>query len=163
MPTERMKKAFKDLDTIHEETGTELEELREAIEDVESIHEDHVQEMEEDKEFLEDLKSLFKEIRAVRKIEEHMAEEVEHYGEGDLSKKEFKQKFVKDEEKLEEVINQIRTEFEEIVRVLNEEERMTRRDEQIEQATNRLVNQLTNEEGKMENAHREVKSLVSGE
>lgn len=162
MPTERMRQAANALDKIDEETGLEMQELRGAIEEVEQIHEDHMEELEADKHFINDLKTLFKEIRAIRQITHHMEQEVQHYGNGDMSKQEFKQAFIRDEEKLEEIVGEVRTELEEIVRILSEEERLTNKDLDVEDATENLVRALNDEEAKLEEAHGRVRDIVSG-
>lgn len=163
MPTDRIRAAAQDLDKINKETGLEMQELKSAIEEVEEIHQEHMQEMKLDEEFISDLKTLFKEIKAIRQIEHHMQQEVKHYGEGDMSKQEFKQAFIKDEHKLENVVHEVQTELEEMVRILSNEERLTNKDLDIEDATENLVRELNNEEQKLENAHGELKQLISSE
>lgn len=163
MPTERIREAGKDLDLIEEETGLELEELKGAIEEVHEIHQEHMKEMKLDEQFINDLKTLFKEIRAIRQITHHMKQEIQHYGQGDMTKQEFKQAFIRDEERLDEIVEEVRTELEEVVRILSSEERLTNRDLDIEDATENLVRELNNEEQKLEQAHGEVRELVSSE
>lgn len=163
MPTDRIREAAQDLDKIDQETGLEMQELKGAIEEVEEIHQEHMQEVKLDQEFINDLKTLFKEIKAIRQIEHHMQQEVQHYGNGDMSKQEFKQAFIQDEGKLENVVQQVRTELEEMVRVLSNEERLTNKDLDIEDATEDLVRELNNEEGKLEQAHSQIKELISTE
>ena len=160
MPSKRVRQAAKDLDKINQETDIELRELNEAINEVETLHEEHVEEMELDKIFIEDLKKLFKEIKAVRQIEHHMRQEVEEYGRGNMSQKEFKQRFVNDEEKFVQVVKEIRTELEEMIRVLSQEERLTNKDLDIEGATENLVRELSHEEGKLEETHEHIEELV---
>ena len=163
MPTDRIRSAAKGLQTMEEETGIELEELHDAIEEVQQIHNEHMQEMELDQQFINDLKTLFKEIKAIRQIDHHMLQEVKHYENGDMSKQEFKQAFIHDEQKLEEVVGEVRTELEETVRILSNEERLTNKDLNIEDATQNLVRELNNEEQKLEEAHSRVNELVTGE
>lgn len=163
MPTDRMRAAANDLEKIDKETGLELRDLKESIEEVESIHQEHMKEMKLDGQFIDDLKKLFKEIKAIRQIDHHMQQEVQEYGNGNMSKQEFKQAFVKDEKKLEDIVQQIRTELEETVRILSNEERLTNRDLDIEDAAENLVRELNQEEEKLENAQGEVKKLVAEE
>ncbi len=137
-----------------------MNELHEAIDEVETIHQEHMKEMKLDEEFIQDLKTLYKEIRAVRKIEQHMKEEVKHYENGDMSEKDFKKMFVKDEKKFEEVVQEVREELEEMVRILSNEERLTNKDLEIEDATQDLVRELNGEEEKLEEAHSELKEVV---
>jgi hypothetical protein len=160
MPTERMKAAVNDLNKIQNETEVEMNELHEAIDDVETIHQEHMKEMKLDEEFINDLKTLYKEIRAVRKIEQHMKEEVKHYENGDMSEKDFKKMFVKDENKFEKVVQDVRGELEDMVTVLSNEERLTNKDLEIEDATQDLVRKLNGEEEKLEEAHSELKEVV---
>lgn len=163
MPTDRIREAAQDLEKIDQETGLEMQELRGAIEEVEEIHREHMQEMKLDKQFINDLKTLFKEIKAIRQLEHHMQQEVQHYGHGDMTKQEFKKAFIQDEGKLENVVQEVRTELEEMVRVLSNEERLTNQDLDIEDATEDLVRELNSEEEKLEQAHSQVKELISAE
>lgn len=163
MPTDRIKNAAKGLKKIDKETGLEMKELESAIGEVEDIHNEHKKEIKLDEEFINDLKKLFKEIKAIRQIEHHMQKEVKHYGKGDMSKKDFKKAFVKDEGKFEDIVQEVRTELEEMVRILSNEERLTNKDLDIEDATENLVRELNNEEQKLEHSHEKLKELISEE
>jgi|GEM_PF-1776369 len=163
MPTDRMRSAAKGLQTIEDETGVELGELEEAIEEVQEIHNEHMQEMKLDQEFINDLKRLFKEIKAIRQIDHHMLQEIQHYENGDMSKEEFREAYIQDEQRLEEIVGEVRTELEETVRILSNEERLTNKDLNIEDATQNLVRELNNEEQKLEQAHNRVNELITGQ
>ena len=163
MPTDRMRSAAKGLQTIEDETGVELGELEEAIEEVQEIHNEHMQEMKLDQEFINDLKRLFKEIKAIRQIDHHMLQEIQHYENGDMSKEEFREAYIQDEQRLEEIVGEVRTELEETVRILSNEERLTNKDLNIEDATQNLVRELNDEEQKLEQAHERVNELITGE
>jgi len=163
MPTDRMRSAAKGLQTIEDETGVELGELEEAIEEVQEIHNEHMQEMKLDQEFINDLKRLFKEIKAIRQIDHHMLQEIQHYENGDMSKEEFREAYIQDEQRLEEIVGEVRTELEETVRILSNEERLTNKDLNIEDATQNLVRELNNEEQKLEQAHNRVNEILTGQ
>lgn len=163
MTTKRLKAAASQLDKIGRETGEELEVLDNAIEDVELLHEDHMEEIRKDEEFINDLKTLFEEIRAIRQIESHMMAELKEYGDGNLSKKEFKEMFVKDEEKLVDIVEDVRTELEEIVMLLSEEKRLTSKDMNIEGQADNLADALIEEENRLEKAHGNLEDILLSE
>lgn len=163
MTTKRLKAAASQLDKIGRETGEELEILDNAIEDVELLHEDHMEEIRKDEEFINDLKTLFEEIRAIRQIESHMMAELKEYGDGNLSKKEFKEMFVKDEEKLVDIVEDVRTELEEIVMLLSEEKRLTSKDMNIEGQADNLADALIEEENRLEKAHGNLEDILLSE
>lgn len=163
MASGRVEQAARQLETINNETELELQGLNNAIDEVEGLHEEHVKELELDEEFLNDLRTLFNDIRLVRQIDHHMQQVVAAYGNGEMSKHEFREAFIEDEERFTEVVEEIRTELEEMIRILSEEERLTNRDLDIEGATENLVRQLTNEEEQLEQSHRNLEQLISGE
>jgi len=162
MTSRRLESAASQLEQINESTSVELEELKETIDSVERLHEEHIREMEDDREFIEDLKALYREIEQVRKIEKHMYNAMEAYDSGELTKAKFKQLYVRDEESLVDVIGEIRTELEESIRLISEEERLTNKDEDKEAAIEELVDALTHEEAKLEEAHGNIEEILLG-
>lgn len=163
MPTDRIRMAAKQLDTITSQTDIELQALDSAIEEVELLHEEHIEEMKLDEEFLQDLRSLFEEIKVVRNIDQHMKQVVFAYGNGEMSRREFKEAFIEDEERFVEIVDEIRTELEEMIRIVSEEERLTNKDLNIEGETEDMIRELTREEEKLEKTHKNLEDLISEE
>lgn len=161
MASQRLRSAAKDLEHIDESTGEELEDLHEAIEEIHDLHDEHKKELKMDEKFITDLKKLFKELKMVRKIERHMQNELESYGDGELSKKEFKQYYMKDEEKFVQVVREIKHELSEMVNILSQEERLTDHDLDIEGATENLLRELNQEEKELEKTHKHLKSTLT--
>lgn len=158
----RLKEAARGLQEIDEQTHTELEELQEAIETVETLHEEHREELEADEKFIQDLKDLYVEIRDVRQIEEHMYNKVQQYGNGKLTKQQFKKDYIRDEDKLLEIVEEIREDLEDMITLLSEEERLTHKDLDIEGATQELVEALTEEEKQFEDAQKQIRKRLIG-
>lgn len=158
----RLEEAAMRLEEIDKSTHTELEELQEAIETVESLHEEHKEELEADEEFIHDLRDLYAEIRDIRQIEEHMYNEIEQYGNGELTKQRFKKLYIRDEEELIEIIHEVRQDLEEMINILSQEERLTHKDIDIEGATEELVDALTHEEEELEEAHKQIEKRILG-
>lgn len=150
------------LEEIEENTHTELEELQEAIERVQELNEEHREEIEADEEFLEELKDLYIEIRDIRKIEEHMYNRIQQYGNGEITKQKFKQEYIHDEESLVEIIEEVREDLEDMVTIISEEERLTQKDLDREGAVEELVDALTHEEKQLEKAHEQIEERLFG-
>ncbi|MFB6174921.1 MAG: hypothetical protein ABEJ87_03005 [Candidatus Nanohalobium sp.] len=158
----RLEAAAKRLEQIDDETDTELQELQEAIKTIEELHEEHVEELEDDEEFIEELKDLYVEIRDIRKIEEHLYNEIEQYGNGNIAKQRFKKLYVRDEDQLVEIISEVREDLEDMITILSEEERFTNKDLDIEGATEELVDALTEEEKQLEESHKQIEKRILG-
>lgn len=160
MTSQRIHEAVRDLEEIKEGTDVELEELGEAIHEVERLHKEHMQEMEKDKEFIKDMKDLYQEIRMINKIDQHMYKILEAYEGGKINLEAFKKKYMKDEKKFVEVIHEIRTELEEMIRLLSEEERLTDRDLDLEGATDELIRALNDQHEDLEHHHDHMHELL---
>lgn len=162
MASDRLEAAVRDLEEIEKETDVELEELRNTIHEVEKLHEEHVEEAHRDEEFIQDLKELHKEIRMIKKIDQHMYKIMEAYEGGKINIEVFKKKYLKDEERFLEVVDEIRTELEEMIRLLSEEERLTNRDLDLEGALDDLLRELNSEHEKMDQTHEHMGELIKG-
>ncbi|PSH01068.1 MAG: hypothetical protein BRC30_00220 [Nanohaloarchaea archaeon SW_7_46_7] len=163
MNSKRLHQAVNDLEKIDEETELELEELGDAIHEVEDLHEEHLEEMEKDREFIQDMKDLYQEVRMIQKIDRHMYKIMEAYEGGEINRQAFKKKYVKDEERFMEIIHEIRTELEEMIRMISEEERLTNKDLDKEGAIEELIRTLNGEQSRLQNTHEHMEELVTGQ
>lgn len=160
MASDRVEAVASQLEHIDEETSTELEELREAIERVENLHEEHLEEMEADEEFIHDLKALHEDIVMIRKIEEHLQNSLEAYGENQITAEKFKQLYVRDEERLKEVMGEIATELEDMTNLIAEEERVTNKDFDKEGVIENLLHALNQEQEDLAEAHGNIEETL---
>lgn len=160
MVSDRVEAVARQLEHIDDETSTELEELQEAIERVEGLHEEHMEEMEADEEFIHDLKNLYREVRMIRKIEEHLYNGLEAYGDNEITAERFKQLYVEDEEELVEVVNEIQTELEDMTTLIAEEERLTNKDFDKEGAIEELIRALNEEQAELSEAHNAIEETL---
>lgn len=160
MASDRLEAAVRDLEEIENETDVELEELRNTIHEVEKLHEEHIEEAHRDEEFIHDLKELHQEIRMIKKIDQHMYKILQAYEGGKINQEAFKKKYIRDEERFLQVIDEIRTELEEMIRLLSEEERLTNRDLDLEGAVDDLLRQLNTEQEKMDQTHQHMTELL---
>ena len=163
MGSKRLEQSVRDLEEIKEQTDVELEELGDAIHEVEELHEEHLEELERDKEFIEDMKDLYQEIRMIQKIDQHMYKIMEAYEGGEINRKAFKKRYVKDEERFMEVLQEITTELEEMIMMVSEEERLTNKDFNIEGGIEDLIRALNKEQSNLRGTYDHMEEMITGE
>lgn len=163
MTSKRLEGALRDIEEIEKETDVELEELGDAIHEVEDLHEEHIEEMQRDEEFIQDLKDLYQEIRMIQKIDQHMYKIMEAYEGGEINRKAFKRRYVKDEQRFMEVLQEITTELEEMIRMVSEEERLTNKDFNIEGGIEELIRALNKEQSNLRGTYDHMEEMITGE
>lgn len=163
MRSERLEQAVRDLEEIEDGTDVELEELGDAIHEIEDLHEEHKEEIHRDEEFIQDLKDLYQEVRMIQKIDQHMYKIVEAYGGGEINRQAFNKKYLKDQDRFAEVVHEIRTELEEMIRLVSEEERLTNKDLNIEGGIEELIRALNQEQSNLKETHKHMEEMIKGE
>lgn len=97
----------------------------------------------------------------IQKIDQHMYKIIEAYGGGEINRQAFRKRYVRDEERFAEVIHEIRTELEEMIRLVSEEERLTNKDLDIEGAVEELIRALNQEQSNLQDTHEHMEELIS--
>ena len=163
MSRERLDRAEQTLVEMEKHTEKEERELSESLQEAQQLHQEHLQELKEDEEFLTDIRNLVEELEVLRRIDEHLIDEIEKYENGKEPRNVFRKHLQQDESRFVNVREKIHRDLEDMVVELGQERRLTQTDEKVEEKEQRLAHLLNQEQQRIENTHQQVAQALEVE